>query len=411
MPKRAKNLPVSNESQGSKRNKNGNGQGGVLQTASGSWSFRLSLPDPLTGKPVRLSKSGFRTKTEATKALSKAIAEREKGLLAAPNGVTLDDWFERFMASKSRLADKTRTSYRGLFKLHVSPVLGAVKVQDLTPARLQGLYATLRVKAGPRAGEPLSARTQTYIFALVHALLEHAVRLEVVGRNVADVAKPDIGRLDPTAKVGQAWTLEEAAAFLDAARLEPLHPVFYLLLACGLRRGEALGLRWENVNLSGLSLKVTETLVTVSGRAVPSKPKTVNSVRVVAFTPDTAAVLEAHRARQEAWNANMGLTPERDWVFTSLNGTPIHPDNLGRTLDRIAKRAGIRRVRVHDLRHTFTSLARRQGVPVEVVSRLLGHSRTSFTLTEYRHVYADEVQAAAIDLTGILNAARPTAAA
>jgi integrase len=109
--------------------------------------------------------------------------------------------------------------------------------------------------------------------------------------------------------------------------------------------------------------------------------------------------LRLHRAATEAILEQNGVTPARDWVFVTSQGTPIHPDNVERTLKRLAKQAGIRSIRVHDLRHTYASLARRQGVSLEIVSQKLGHSRPSFTADVYRHTFEDEHEGATLELS------------
>ena len=236
------------------------------------------------------------------------------------------------------------------------------------------------------------------------------MRLELVMRNIADVVRPEVSAQDNTAHVAQAWTANEAAAFIAAARGDRLYALFYLLLSLGLRRGEVCGLRWENVDLEKPTLRVSEALVTVKGKPELTTPKTLKSRRVLRLPLDVVQVLREHRAAQEQMNLENGVTPSNSWVFTLEQGRPVHPDSLKRVLARVCRVAGVRRVRIHDLRHTWASLARRAGVPLEVVSEKLGHTRSSFTADVYRHTFEDEHDAAALNLTELL-AERPRAAA
>ena len=383
-----------------------NGLGSIHQLKNGKWRWELTFGYEIVQETLedgtqnsrqkRLSKSGVcRTKGEAQKALASATTDRDRGGLAAPDRVTVGEWLERWFKDHQRhLAETTISSYSHAIEKYLIPGLGNIRLQELRPLDLKHFFA----------GDSLRelGRTKSIVHFVLSAALEEAVRLEVLHRNVADVVKPGVEPTDRNKKPAQAWTAEEASLFLDYAQAEGLYACFYLMLCLGLRRGEVLGLRWENVELEAGKLRIVETLVVARGKVIKSKPKTKKSRRMLTLPPDVVAVLAAHRERQLLEHAALGLKPERDWVFTSLAGTPIHPDNLKRPLKRVVKKADIRYIRIHDLRHTYASLARRHGVALEVVSRRLGHSRSSFTADVYRHTYEDEMEVAAISLADLL---------
>ena len=222
---------------------------------------------------------------------------------------------------------------------------------------------------------------------VVYGALKEAMKLEMIHRNIADFVKPEAKRSALNTKASTAWTAEEAATFLAFSKADRFYPIFYLCLSLGLRRGEVLGLRWSNLDLGDGYMKIEETITTVDGKTIEGKPKTEKSRRALKLSGDVVALLEAHKQQQTLEHQSLSLKPIKDWVFTSLAGTPVNPAQVAGVLNRIAKEAGIRRVRVHDLRHTYTSLARRQGVNLEVLSSRLGHSRSSFTANVYRHTF------------------------
>ena len=380
--------------------KRGNAQGTVYRRENGRWAWQVTLGFDTEGKQRRRTGTSV-SKTEANKALSRVVSDHARGKLALPSQLTVGDWLERWLIDrKPRLADNTHASYQILLRRHVIPWIGHHRLQALRPTDLRQYYVSLAAKENDH-GKILSARTLRYVHGLIYSALKDALRLEIIERNIAEIVKPEVKSGDRTAKATQAWTAAETAAFLNANQDDPLYPLFAVMIALGLRRGETLGLRWEHVNLELRTLRVVETLIALRGEIVSSEPKTRKSRRTLRLPPGLAQILRAHKARLEASLTSLGVTPERDWVFTTVNGTPIHPDNVERTLKRFAKRAGVRSIRVHDLRHTYASLARRQGVSLEIVSEKLGHSRASFTVDVYRHTFEDEHEAATLELSDL----------
>jgi integrase len=380
--------------------KRGNSQGSVYQRENGRWSWQVTLGFDTKGKQKR--RSGTATsKTEANKALAKVVADHARGRLVLPDKITVGEWLEQWLKDrKPSLADSTHSSYEWLIGKHITPWIGEHRLQALRPIDLKQYYSSLASKQDEK-GKTLSARTLRYIHGLIYSAFKDALRLEVIERNIADVVQPEVPSEDRNARAAKAWTAEETATFLEANKDDPLHSVFALILALGLRRGEALGLRWEHINLERRTLRVVETLVTVRGRVYSSKPKTRKSRRTLRLPQGVATMLKTHKAKLEATLAELGIQPTRDWVFMTLAGTPIHPDNLDRSLKRLAKHANVRIIRIHDLRHTYTSLARRQGVALEIISEKLGHSRPSFTADVYRHTFEDEHDEATLELSDL----------
>jgi integrase len=387
----------------------GNGSGSVYQRGS-KWCWQLTVYQGLK----RVTVSGTcNNRTEARAELAKAIAKRENGGLVAPDKMTFGEWLEKWLEGKRQhVRANTYTGYKNDIKHRIVPALGHIKLQALKPVHLKTFYdelANMKALVGGRgkretkvSNKTLSASSQKQVHIIIHGALKEALKLELIHRNVADIVKPQIKR-DTTLKASSAWSVEEASTFLAFAKSERLYPLFYLMLSLGLRRGEALGLRWSNLDLDRHTVKIVETIIAVDGKATQGLPKTNKSRRTIKLPLDVVEVLKAHKVKQTLEHQKLHLSPATDWVFTSFKGTPITPDTLDRTMGRICTSAKVRQIRVHDLRHTYASLARRQGLALEVISERLGHAKPSFTADIYRHVLEDELEHATLTLTTLLS--------
>lgn len=183
------------------------------------------------------------------------------------------------------------------------------------------------------------------------------------------------------------WDLEKVQAFLSFTRNDRLFPCFLLALTTGLRRGEILGLRWEDLDLTTQRAQIRQTYIVVNDRAEFSTPKTSRSRRSIFLDSSTVSVLREQRKRQLEDRLSAGGTyTESDLIFTSENGSPVHPQTLSDTFVRRVRAAGLPRIRFHDLRHTYASLALSAGVHPKIVSDRLGHGSISITLDTYSHV-------------------------
>jgi integrase len=248
---------------------------------------------------------------------------------------------------------------------------------------LNAMYA--RLQADGSGHGPLSAKTVRYIHTTIHKALEDAVDAGVVAKNVASRVKPPRPSRRSTRQVG-SWEASELAAFLATVRGGRLEAVWRLAAMTGMRRGEILGLRWADLDLEQARLSVRQAVVTVAYEVIESTPKSHNA-RVIDLDSETVDLLRAHRRRQQDEQAEWGFDYEdRDLVVCHENGSAIHPHSFSQTFERTVKRAGIRVIRLHDLRHTHATLALKAGVPVKVISERLGHESPAFTLKQYAHV-------------------------
>lgn len=231
--------------------------------------------------------------------------------------------------------------------------------------------------------------------------LADAVKWNRLSHNPADVATA------PSAKAARApkpvtWNADELRKFLDSVRDERLYPLWLLYATTGLRRGEALGLRWRDLDLDSSSMAVTNARVSV-GHAVADSPPKSGRGREVALDPATVAELRAHRKNQAAEQLAYGPGYEKGgYVFTWEDGRPLHPDYVSKSFQDAVASLGLQRIRLHDLRHTWASLALRAGVSPKVVSERLGHASVGFTLDVYSHVMPGMQEDAAATVAALI---------
>ncbi len=348
-----------------------------------SWAYVVDVGrDPATGRRRQQTKGGFRTKRAAEEALSETVGALNDGRYVAPDPQTLGEWIDRWLVTMApKVRSSTLRDYRaGLGR--VKDRLGHVKLQALRPLDVEELYASL-LEDGHRYGGGLAPKTVRNVHIALRRSLADAERFGLVQRNVAALVTPPA----PVRAELQTWDAAEVRTFLASVHDDRNAAAYRLLATTGMRRGEALGLRWSDVDLDAGRVTVNRSLSVVDSELVWSSPKTTRSRRSVSLDPETTASLRAHRRRQleervaagDAWN-------DADLVFCDALGGPLHPDRFTRAFGSAARRAGVKQIRLHDLRHTWATLALQAGIHPKVVSERLGHATTGITLDLYSHV-------------------------
>jgi integrase len=271
---------------------------------------------------------------------------------------------------------KSYETYERLIRVHLKPGLGAIRVQQLRPEHLQQFYAAkLAAGCGKRTVE------------MCHMRLSQALKMAVehgqVARNVAQVVHPPRAR----AREMQTWSRDEAQRFLAVVDQSAYGPIWPVVLATGMRRGEVLGLRWCDIDFEHRVIHVRQSAIMVGGKMQIGPTKGDRSRAIHGIPPSILTALREHKARQNARRLEMGpLWQDRGLVFCSEVGTPIYGQNLAREYDRLVKLAGVPRIRIHDQRHTNATLLLDDGWDVKVVSERLGHADIATTLRTYYHV-------------------------
>ena len=246
----------------------------------------------------------------------------------------------------------------------------------------------------------MSAQSVRNVHITIQGALSDAERKGTVVRNVANLADaPTTSRNSRTMSV---WTSDELRAFLDVISDHYLYPLYLLAATTGMRRAEIAGLVWRNVDLDTARLTVSQQLLSVEYKLIESDLKTPTSRRTIYLDPHTVNQLRLHRRRQLEDRMATGRRHKGGYVFAKADGSPIHPDLISQTFERLLAKIDLPRIRLHDLRHTHATILLQQGVNPKVVSERLGHASVSFTMDVYQHVLPGmQAQAAATFGTAI----------
>jgi integrase len=335
----------------------------------------------------------FATIEAASKARRKALGDVDQGTFVQPSDATLGAFLAAWLeGSRSRLRPTTLAGYRVHVRHNLIPALGAVRLQALTPSRVNAFYASLAAKG-------LSPKSIRNVHVVLRKALGDGVKWGRLTRNVAALADPPrVSR--PEMKV---WTTDQMRAFLAHVQDNRLYAGWLLAVTTGMRRGELVGLRWADVDLEGVRLSVVRAIVLVDGHPTISEPKTAKGRRSLSLDPATVAALRAHRLRQIeeefAWGAayqGSGL------VLTAEDGSAIHPEHFADLFARFAADAKLPRIRLHDVRHSYATAALAAGISPKVVSERLGHATVGLTLDTYSHVLPSIDEEAAARVAGLI---------
>ncbi|MGB9791310.1 MAG: tyrosine-type recombinase/integrase [Thermacetogeniaceae bacterium] len=369
-----------------------NRTGTIFQRKDGRWQGSVYLgSDPKTGKERKKIFYG-KSEEEVTEKLRKFIAMRELGLCAEESNVTLEQWLDLWLTqyAKPRVRPTTYDNYEMIVRVHIKPQLGNIKLAKLQPRQIQIFYNYLLEKGRADGKGGLSPRTVTIAHVILHEALEQALKEGLVTRNVAELCSPP----KQIKKEARYLTLEEEKRFLSVLKDEPLRAAFILLLGTGLRRGELLGLRWQDVHIEEngegyieVRQQLVKAKVNEKNTVIFEPPKTQKGKRIIPLPKWAVEALEVHRKKQEEHKAKCGKRyKDAGLVFATSEGKPILPRNFHRSFKRLIEKAGLQNATIHSLRHTFASRLLELNEHPKVVQELLGHSQISVTLDTYSHV-------------------------
>jgi integrase len=360
-------------------------EGAIYQRADGLWVGALHLG--WEGGSRRRKVVYARTRRDVQEKLASAQHDISAGLAiggrAQKVGPFLATWLED--VARPTVRPRTYRSYEQIVRVHLSPAIGAVPLVKLTAQQVQALLNT-KTRTG------LSPRTVHIVRDVLRNALGVALKWGLVTRNVAMLVDvPHVTRRELV-----VFNQEQARQFLAHIRGDRLEALYTVALALGLRQGEALALRWDDLDLDSAVLRVRHSLLRVGGRRELVEPKTALSRRSMPLPPIAVASLREHRLRQLEERLLAGSRwHDEGFVFATTVGTPLDGPTVTRRFQKALVGAGLPRQRFHDLRHGCASLLLGQGVPPRVVMELLGHSDVRLTQNVYMHV-APELQAAAV---------------
>jgi integrase len=342
----------------------------------------------VTGKR-RIRYHAFKgTKRAAEIELARLVSENAAGNGIDPNKATVAEFLDRWDRdwATGNVEGKTIERYRELLALYVKPHLGAVRIQKLRPVHLNELYAKLQ-REGGKGGRPLAPRTVGHVHRLLHRALGHAAVWGIVPQNVAAVVNPP--RVPDTELT--ILTEDQIGAVLHHLDGRTLRPIVSFLLGTGCRRGEALALKWKDIDWNGSRVRIERSLEqTKKGGLRFKSPKTKNSRRNISVSPWLLAELRAHRTRQQERRLSLGLgkSPDDSLVFARWDGSTRAPHWLTQKF-ALAMDALKIDCTLHALRHTHVSQLIASGMDVLTISRRIGHASAAITLKVYGHLFAN----------------------
>ena len=372
--------------------------GSIRRRPNGLWEFRFDLsPDPLTGRRRIRSRSGFKTRREAEKALRDAVTANERGRSVATSGRTMTEFLDEWHAAvRPSLRPTTWVNYRDYLNAYVIPVIGDTRLQDLTPVRLNLLYGHLLAAGRVRRPGGLAPKTVQNVHRMLHRALRDAVKWDMVPRNVAEDAEaPRVRRSKP-----KVWSPPQLRTFVNQVRADRFYALWLLVVTTGFRRGELAGLLRDDIDIEHSRVSPSSPRVVVSGRAEESETKTRSGERTLALDPDTCAALRDYLEMWDRERELLGQTTQLLFVWPS--GQPLHPDTITALFHKHCVAAGLPRIRLHDVRHSYATAALKAGVPAKVISERLGHATAAFTLQTYTHVIPGMDEAAANSVAALI---------
>jgi integrase len=357
-----------------------NHEGTIFKRKNGTWRAQVSIH----GR--RLSFSA-QTQKACQEWLKETISQIDEGYSYRSAQMTLkrflEDWLVSIQTSRS---PSTLDMYAATVKREIDSHIGQIKLKDLRPNHIQGLYDL-------RLAEGASPHTIKRIHKVLHCALGKGVRLGLLIRNPASATSP------PKLKHKEMcfFTEEQVKQFLKVAQIfeEDLYPLYYLAIHTGMRKSELLGLRWDDIDWEHNKLKVQRQLRwKKGGEFYFPTPKTRNGIRTIILGKEALQVLNDHLVRQ---GENCEL------IFTSKTRVPLRDHQLYRSFKKIIQEAELPGIRFHDLRHTAAALMLNYGIPVIIVSRRMGHARASITMDVYGHLIPSKQEEAAILMDRLMN--------
>lgn len=351
--------------------------------------------DPKTGKRKQKWLSGFNSPQEAERALIDFLAKFNTGQYADSQNMTVETYLQKWLNDYAKLnvAKTTYDTYEDAVK-HIVPRLGKIKLEKLRPIDIQS-FVTELFKEG------VSIRSIRYYYAVLNVALNTAIQWQLLAVN------PCKGVILPSKNKTKVKTLnkKQVDLLLKESKNTPLYIPILLAVTCGMRRGEILGLRWNNVNFDNNTINITQSIVqTPNGEIIEKGPKSKYGIRTIAMPEITALELKALRKKQDENKLALGSEyKDGNFVVCWDNGEPYRPDYITHAFKKLIKKLNLPDIRFHDLRHTHATLLLEEGIHPKVVQERLGHSSITITLDTYSHVGPNLQKEAARKIDNILD--------
>jgi integrase len=376
-------------------------KGSIRPQGKRSWEIRVYLGRGSDGRRLYRSHTVTGTKRQAQHELNDLLGKLQRGEYVAPSRMAVAEYLDRWLRDYAavKVAAKTLERYAEIVHVHLAPALGHHLLPKLQPLHIQAYYsdALQRGRCDGRGG--LSAQTVLHHHRVLREALQQAVRWQLLARNPADAVEPPRAQL----REMEAFDQSEVERLLEAARGTRMAVPVLLAVTTGLRRGELLGLRWQDVDLDGGKLAVRQSLEQTKAGLAFKQPKTQKGRRVVTLPPLTVEALRRHRADQARERLLLGPAyKDHGLVLAYGDGSPLKPAEMTRLFGVLARKAGVRPLSLHKVRHTHATLLLGANVHPKVVSERLGHATVGITLDTYSHVLPNLQEEAARKIDALL---------
>jgi len=379
-------------------------RGSIRQRTKGSWEITIDTGrDPATGKRLRHFESMNGTKKDAQRRLAELQVSVDQGTyIKQPRRLTVAIWLLKWLDgyAASNLAPKTGESYKHELNNYIIPHLGEVRLSELRTHHIQDYVAWALSEGRRLTTGGLAHRTVQYHYRILSKALDDAIRMGLIAVNPCKGIKaPKPPRTDIPA-IGP----DDLFKLLNAIRQSSYYLYYHTLILTGLRRSELLALKWKDLDLELASIYVSHSLYRLDdGTTIIKEPKTPRSRRPVDLPLSLVTLLRQHRIDQEVQRLMLGKSlTEDDFVFSHVDGSPLNPNTVTHTFAKVAVRAGLSHLRLHDLRHIHATMLLKAGVHPRIVQERLGHSSIATTLDIYSHTVPGLQKAAAERLDALL---------
>ena len=358
----------------------------LVSKEKNSWKVRIELPKDINGKRKQKAYTVYGTKKDAEKFLTEKLRELDTGILIDTKkikfGEYLDYWLKEYCYNN--LSINTIEGYEQYIEKHIKPSLGNIELEKLKPLQLQSFYSD-KLNNGKINGKGgLSKQTVRTIHRIIHKALAQAVKWQLIIRNVADCVEP------PKPKKYEAKFLndEQTNLLIEKVKTSDIYIPVIIAIYTGMRRGEVLGLTWQNVNFEKKYIKVVQELSSTKQGLKILPPKTTKSIRNIAISDTLIKILKNHKTKQMENKLLLGKEYfYTDMVCTYPNGKLFYPKRFSAKFHELLEKNNLPIIRFHDLRHSHASLLVKLGVQAKVISERLGHSNIGITMDLYSHLY------------------------
>lgn len=376
----------------------GKNEGSIRKRKDGKWEARYSNGRYPNGKTKQKSVYGD-SQEEVLKKLNKIKVDKDTGLYIEPSFMPFEVWIDKWIKDYKMNNVKAITidNYNRAIEAYIKPVLGKIKLKDLKTFNIQNLYSSLVEKG-------LSPSTVEIVHRIIKNCLEQAYKDDIIIKNVANYAiLPKANKKDI-----RVLTKEEQKQLLKYLDKSEYKCIFILFLFCGLRRGELLALKWQDIDFEAGEMHIQRTINRIrinngKSKLVEGTTKTSCSDRTIPLLDNIVHLLKKHRAQQKLDKMiALDIYTDDDYVFAGKLGKPIDPSYFRKLLNEEIKKAGIKDINIHALRHTFATRAIENKIDPKILQVLLGHSSYKITMDTYVHVMQDEKKEAMNKLKGLL---------